>query len=64
MFKGKPIMVRIKAKTMAAISYAPKNGYTLDQCSLHYGYYHHMPGQQLYDTWPSEVSHVQHVCFW
>ncbi|KAK0143035.1 La-related protein 4B [Merluccius polli] len=26
-FKGKPIMARIKAKTMAVTSYAPKNGY-------------------------------------
>lgn len=56
-------MVRIKAKTMAAASYAPKNGYTpaqLDQCGNHYNSYFppntyqqpcpaHMPAQQLYD---------------
>ncbi|TMS08949.1 La-related protein 4B [Larimichthys crocea] len=62
-FQGKPIMVRIKAKTMAAASYAPKNGYTpaqLDQCGNHYNSYFppntyqqpcpaHMPAQQLYD---------------
>lgn len=63
MFKGKPIMARIKAKTMAVTSYAPKNGYRpskLDQCSNHYSSYFplstfqqpwptHMPAQQLYD---------------
>ncbi|XP_038588290.1 la-related protein 4B-like isoform X1 [Micropterus salmoides] len=62
-FKGKPIMARIKAKTMAVTSYAPKNGYRpskLDQCSNHYSSYFplstfqqpwptHMPAQQLYD---------------
>ncbi|XP_023284264.1 uncharacterized protein LOC111671409 [Seriola lalandi dorsalis] len=62
-FKGKPLMVRIKAKTMAVTSYAPKNGYRpaqLDQCGNHYGSYFtptayqqpcptHMPAQQLYD---------------
>ncbi|XP_044032930.1 uncharacterized protein LOC122866833 isoform X2 [Siniperca chuatsi] len=63
-FKGKPIMVRIKAKTMAVTSYAPKNGYRpaqLDQCGNHYGSYFppstfqqqpcptHIPAQQLYD---------------
>ncbi|XP_070784633.1 uncharacterized protein [Enoplosus armatus] len=62
-FKEKPIMVRIKAKTMAVTSYAPKNGYRpaqLDQCSNHYSSYFpsstfqppcptHMPAQQLYD---------------
>uniref|UniRef100_A0A7N6BI65 HTH La-type RNA-binding domain-containing protein n=1 Tax=Anabas testudineus TaxID=64144 RepID=A0A7N6BI65_ANATE len=62
-FKGKPIMVRIKAKTMAVTSYAPKNGYAphqLDQCTNRYGSYFspttyqqpcptHMPAQQLYD---------------
>lgn len=56
-------MVRIKAKTMAVTSYAPKNGYRpaqLDQCGSHYGSYFppstyqqpcptHMPAQQLYD---------------
>ncbi|KAM4533949.1 uncharacterized protein PAE49_022276 isoform 2-T3 [Odontesthes bonariensis] len=62
-FKGKPIMARIKAKTMAFNSYAPKNGYRpiqLDQCSSPYGSYFppstfqqscptHVPTQQLYD---------------
>ncbi|XP_072234872.1 uncharacterized protein [Leuresthes tenuis] len=62
-FKGKPIMARIKAKTMAFNTYAPKNGYRpiqLDQCSSHYGSYFppttfqqscptHIPTQQLYD---------------
>ncbi|TKS87386.1 La-related protein 4B [Collichthys lucidus] len=62
-FQGKPIMVRIKAKTMAAASYAPKNGYRpaqMDQCGNHYNSYFppntyqqpcpaHMPAQQLYD---------------
>lgn len=56
-------MVRIKAKTMAVNSYAPKNGYRpaqLDQCGSHYSSYFppstyqqpcptHMPAQQLYD---------------
>lgn len=27
LFKGKPIMARIKTKTMAIASYVPKNGY-------------------------------------
>jgi len=62
-FKGKPIMARIKAKTMAFNTYTPKNGYRpiqLDQCSSHYGSYFppttfqqscstHIPTQQLYD---------------
>ncbi|XP_035811945.2 uncharacterized protein LOC111580142 isoform X2 [Amphiprion ocellaris] len=61
-FKGKPIMVRIKAKAMAATSYAPNNGYRpaqLDQCTNHYSYFPpttyqqscpaHMPTQLLYD---------------
>ncbi|XP_008277307.1 uncharacterized protein LOC103355336 [Stegastes partitus] len=61
-FKGKPIMVRIKAKTMAATSYAPNNGYRpaqLDQCTNHYSYFPptsyqqscpaHMSTQPLYD---------------
>ncbi|KAF3836464.1 hypothetical protein F7725_029022 [Dissostichus mawsoni] len=30
-FKGKPIMARIKAKTMAVTSFAPKNGFTPNQ---------------------------------
>ncbi|KAM6908189.1 uncharacterized protein PEZ65_016501 [Lycodopsis pacificus] len=41
-FQGKPIMVRIKAKTMAVTSFAPQNSYRppqLDQCSGHYGSY-------------------------
>lgn len=41
-FQGKPIMVRIKAKTMASTSYAPKNGYSplqLDQHSEGYSSY-------------------------
>ncbi len=56
-------MVRIKAKTMAVTSYAPKNGYRpaqLDQSGNPYGSYFppstyqqpcptHMPAQQLYD---------------
>nr|XP_046226869.1 uncharacterized protein LOC124049370 isoform X2 [Scatophagus argus] len=61
-FKGKPIMVRIKAKTMAITSYAPKNGYRpvpLDQCASHYSYFPpntyqqpcptHLPAQKLYE---------------
>ncbi|KAI3355483.1 hypothetical protein L3Q82_018319 [Scortum barcoo] len=62
-FKDKPIMVRIKAKTMAVTSYAPKNGYRptqLDQSGNPYGSYFppstyqqpcptHLPAQQLYD---------------
>ncbi|GAA6232836.1 uncharacterized protein LOC120789627 [Lates japonicus] len=62
-FQGKPLMVRIKAKTMAGTTYAPKNGYRpaqLDQCGNHYGSYFppttyqqpcptHMPTQPLYD---------------
>ncbi|KAK2859846.1 hypothetical protein Q5P01_004466 [Channa striata] len=73
MFKEKPIMVRIKAETMAVTSYAPKNGYTpahLDQCTNQYGpYFHptpyeqtcstHMPAQQLYNfTNEMWASHV------
>lgn len=56
-------MVRIKAKTMAVNSYAPKNGYRpaqLDQCGSHDSSYvppstyqqpcpTYMPAQQLYD---------------
>ncbi|XP_061569533.1 uncharacterized protein LOC133423362 [Cololabis saira] len=61
-FKGKPIMARIKAKMMAVTSYSPKNGYRpiqLDQCSNQYGSYYptttfeqacptHLPAQHLY----------------
>ena len=61
-FNGKPIMARIKAKTMAVASYAPKNGYRPAQLdnSNQYGSYFppasfqqpcpgHMPAQHLYD---------------
>ncbi|XP_073344011.1 uncharacterized protein [Pagrus major] len=58
-FKGKPIMVRIKAKTMAVTSYAPKNGYGPAQLDQYASYYSpttyqppchtHVPAQQLYD---------------
>ncbi|XP_071340641.1 uncharacterized protein [Trachinotus anak] len=62
-FQGKPLMVRIKAKTMAVTSYAPKNGYRptqVDQCGNLYSSYFppttyqqpcptHLPTQQLYD---------------
>ncbi|KAM8732131.1 uncharacterized protein AB9X84_026293 isoform 1-T2 [Acanthopagrus schlegelii] len=57
-FKGKPIMVRIKAKTMAVTSYAPKNGYRPAQLDQYGSYYPpttyppcptHVPAQQLYD---------------
>lgn len=60
-FKGKPIMARIKAKMMAVTSYTPKNGYRpiqLDQCSSYSSFYPpatfqqscsaHMPDQQVY----------------
>lgn len=68
LFQGKPIMVRIKAKTM---SYAPKNGYAplqLDQHGEHCSSYlppntyqlpysTHIPPQTLYsisnDVWAS-----------
>lgn len=63
MFKGKPIMVRIKAETMPVPSYAPKNAYgpvQLDSCSNPYSPYFapapyqqpypaHLPGQHLYE---------------
>ncbi|XP_058492493.1 mucin-4-like [Solea solea] len=48
-FQGKPLMVRIKAKTMAVPSYSPKNGYRcppLDQCSNNYGLYYTMNDYQ------------------
>ncbi|CAG5896066.1 unnamed protein product [Menidia menidia] len=62
-FKGKPIMARIKAKTMAFVSHNPKNGYRpiqMDQCSNHYASYlpsttfqqpcpSHIPTKQLFD---------------
>nr|XP_019966367.1 PREDICTED: uncharacterized protein LOC109645257 [Paralichthys olivaceus] len=66
-FQGKPLMVRIKAKTMTVPSYAPKNGYRrsqLEQCGEHYSPYFHtttyqhpggpMTAPQLYD-FPSEM---------
>lgn len=78
-FQGKPIMVRIKAKTMAVASYAPKNGYTpaqLDQYGSYFppGSYQqpcpaHMAGPQLYDftgdMWATggEVSVLWKVSF-
>lgn len=67
-FKGKPIMVRIKARTMAVNSYAPKNGFRpiqLDQGSDSYSPYQqpcppNMPPQQLYDftneVWASAAT--------
>uniref|UniRef100_A0A3Q3WJ77 HTH La-type RNA-binding domain-containing protein n=1 Tax=Mola mola TaxID=94237 RepID=A0A3Q3WJ77_MOLML len=62
-FKGKPLMVRIKAKTVTIGSYTPQNGYrpaVLDQCSNHYSSYYSpntlqrpcpvpMPEQDMYD---------------
>lgn len=62
-FKGKPIMVRIKARTMAVNSYAPENGFRpiqLDHSSDRYSPYlprsayqqpcpPNIPAQQLYD---------------
>ena len=62
LFQGKPIMVRIKAKTMAYTAYAPKNGYLplqLDQHGEHHPshlppntyqlpYSTHIPTQTLY----------------
>ncbi|KAM8822836.1 uncharacterized protein AB9W97_005053 isoform 2-T2 [Spinachia spinachia] len=58
-FKGKPVMARIKAKTMAVASFAPKNGFRpphLDQRSSHYApylppgtYQQAGPPDQLYD---------------
>lgn len=66
-------MVRIKAKTMAVTSFAPKNGFRptqLDQCGNHYGSY--FPAntfqqpcstQQLYDftneVWASAATGYQ-----
>ncbi|XP_068566365.1 uncharacterized protein [Cebidichthys violaceus] len=72
-FQGKPIMVRIKAKTMAVPSFAPQNGYRppqLDQCSGHYGsyfppgaYQQPRPPQQLFDptneAWASAATGYQ-----
>uniref|UniRef100_A0A8C9WXK0 Uncharacterized LOC116040011 n=1 Tax=Sander lucioperca TaxID=283035 RepID=A0A8C9WXK0_SANLU len=71
-FKGKPIMVRIKAKTMAVTSFAPKNGYRptqLDQCGNPYSYFppssyqQPCPTQQLYDftndMWASAAAGYQ-----
>nr|XP_040025108.1 uncharacterized protein LOC120813023 [Gasterosteus aculeatus aculeatus] len=72
-FKGKPIMARIKAKTMAVTSFAPKNGFRpphLDQCSSHYAPYfppgtYQQPGppDPLYDlaseAWASPAPGYQ-----
>lgn len=67
-FKGKPIMVRIKARTMAVNSYTPKNGFRpiqLDQGSDSYSAYQptcppNIPSQQLYDftneVWASAAT--------
>uniref|UniRef100_A0A673CI35 HTH La-type RNA-binding domain-containing protein n=1 Tax=Sphaeramia orbicularis TaxID=375764 RepID=A0A673CI35_9TELE len=70
-FKGKPLMVRIKAKTMAVTSYAPKNGFRpsqLDHCGSQYSYYPpayqqpchtHIATQPLYDftdAWAPSVT--------
>ncbi|XP_014866491.1 PREDICTED: uncharacterized protein LOC106932346 isoform X1 [Poecilia mexicana] len=72
-FKGKPIMARIKAKTMAIASFAPKNGYRpvqLDQCSSRYSSYFPpttfnpscLP-QQMFDqnneAWPATAAQYQ-----
>ncbi|XP_023181660.1 uncharacterized protein LOC111606154 isoform X1 [Xiphophorus maculatus] len=72
-FKGKPIMARIKAKTMAIASFAPKNGYRpvqLDQCSSRYSSYFPpttfnpscLP-QQMFDqnneAWPATSAQYQ-----
>ncbi|KAK2886788.1 hypothetical protein Q8A73_020734 [Channa argus] len=73
MFKGKPITVKIKTKTMPVTSYIPKKGYMpvhLDQFANYYGPYiytttyqqtscTHMPTQQLYNfTNEMWASHV------
>ncbi|XP_068437518.1 uncharacterized protein [Clinocottus analis] len=70
-FQGKPIMVRIKAKTMAVSSFAPKNGYRppqlqLDPCSSYFPpdpYQQPGPPQQLYDlsneVWASAATGYQ-----
>ncbi|XP_034416181.1 uncharacterized protein LOC117749625 [Cyclopterus lumpus] len=72
-FKGKPIMVRIKAKPMAISSFAPKNGFRpsqMHQCSSHYASYYPPgpsgppgPPQQLYDltneVWASTATGYQ-----
>ncbi|XP_029314061.1 uncharacterized protein LOC115025743 isoform X2 [Cottoperca gobio] len=72
-FKGKPIMARIKAKTMAVTSFAPKNGFRpaqLDQSGNPYSsyfpqttYQQPCPTQQLYDftneVWTSAATGYQ-----
>ncbi|KAM7390104.1 hypothetical protein PAMA_008324 [Pampus argenteus] len=58
-FKGKPIMARIKAKTMAVASYAPKNGYRpaqLDNCGSHYGSY--FPPASFQQPCPTHMPHA------
>ncbi|XP_055363941.1 la-related protein 4B-like isoform X3 [Betta splendens] len=55
MFKGKPIKVRIKAKTMAVASYAPKNGYTAE-LDPQYGSYLQPCPTHGYEMWPSAGS--------
>lgn len=56
MFQGKPIMVRIKAKTMAAASYAAKSA-QLDQCSNSYGFY--FPPTAYQHSCPAHASTQQ-----
>lgn len=59
-FKGKPIMVRIKARTMAVNSYAPKNGFRpnqLDQGSDSYSPY--LPGSTYRPLCPSNIPPQQ-----
>ncbi|KAM7369615.1 hypothetical protein PAMP_010925 [Pampus punctatissimus] len=58
-FKGKPIMARIKAKTMAVTSYAPKNGYRpapLDNCGSHYSSY--FPPASFQQPCPTHMPHA------
>ncbi|KAF0028553.1 hypothetical protein F2P81_019640 [Scophthalmus maximus] len=69
LFKGKPLMVRIKAKTMTVPSYAPKNGYSLqtplEQCGDHFAsycptattYQHPPPYDFTNKTWDASVFH-------
>lgn len=62
-FQGKPIMVRVKARTMAYASYAPKDGYSLLQLdhsrrypsglppnTYQLPYHTHIPPQTLYSV--------------
>lgn len=61
MFQGRPLMVRIKAKTMACASYAPRNGYAPLQPYSAYQlpYSSHIPPQTLYssDVWASGTAY-------